>query len=135
MQKNFNIKQAPTDLNIYAPNEGGFANGSVVKQGVDLFIQEIQLLFDTEKGDIMGSDYGSDIRKYLYKLNVSENRLMGLITREIFEFCDGANEFEYKVDASFAKGQQRDICIVDISIRERTDTGDAHLSNFQYVFS
>ena len=63
------VKQQPTDLNINAPDEVGFNNGAVIQQGVSLFIQEIKFLFDTEKGEVLGSDLLHTRHGWVYHFN------------------------------------------------------------------
>jgi len=133
---NFNQKIGEMDFNIYAPDEYGFNNGINIKQGYHLFIQEIQYLFDTEKGDVFGSDFGSEARKMIWRQNVSEQTVSETLTREIKQYCDKSNDYRFRIDVKFMKGSSRDMAVVDIDIETSEDSAlFGGVIGFQYTFS
>ena len=134
--KQFNQLLGEADFNMYAPNEFGYDNGAIIKQGVKLFIQEIHFLLDTDKGDILASDYGSIARKEIWKQNANEQRVKALLTSEISQYCDMANEYRFSLDIKFMEGENRDIALIDIHIDPNTSpTQYGDIVSFRYVFS
>ncbi len=132
----FNQKIGEGDFNIYAPDEYGYNLGVILKQGIPLFIQEIQFLLDTDKGDIFGSDFGSDARKMIWRHNSTEQQVSALLTNEIKQYCDMANKYRFKLDVKFMQGEQRDLAVVDITIEAHEESVKyGGIVSFQYTFS
>jgi hypothetical protein len=134
--KQFNKKIGESDLNINAPNEPYYKNGTLLKQGIDLFIQEIVYLLDTDKGSIFASDFGSDAKLLIWKQSSSEQSVKQLIESEINEFCDMSKIYKYSIDVKFLQGQSRDIAVIDFKVEDKNTSSEVKsVRTFQYTFS
>lgn len=89
-------------------------------------LQQIDLLFNTDVGDVLGSDFGSNYDKYLYNLDVSNMTLESKIMSDLnqLELCG----FVPSVVVKIVEGTQRDIAFIDITL-----TGDYEEYNKTYI--
>tara|TARA_R110001592_G_scaffold189945_2_gene435575 strand:+ start:1359 stop:1766 length:408 start_codon:yes stop_codon:yes gene_type:complete len=134
--RQFNKKIGESDLNINAPNEPYYKNGALLKQGIDLFIQEIVYLLDTDKGDIFASDFGSEAKEYIWKQSSSEQTLKQLLEKEINIFCDMSKLYKFEIDVKFLQGQSRDIAVIDFKVENKNVSSEVNsVRTFQYTFS
>ena len=133
--KEFKQKLGEADLNINAPNEVFYRNGVLIKQDIDLFVQEIQFLLDTEKGDILGSDFGTTAKQIIWRQSVNEKVVENILTKEIRQYCDMSNRYDFTLTVRFLKGQIRDIAVIDIDIKEVNTASELPLTRtLRYTF-
>lgn len=96
--------------------------GPVKDYDVDLIFQQIDILFDTIPGEVLGDvDFGSVYDRYLYNLKVSNNGIRAQViddlnTLELFEYTPD-------VDVYFLEGTENDIIMIKITL---TKQGDAY---------
>jgi len=132
----FNQQLGEADYNMYAPDEYGYANGIIIKQGYALFIQEIQLLFDTERGEILGNDFGSEARRLIWRQRATEQQVTALLIAEIKRFCDLSNKYRFKLSVKFMLGDSRDIAVIDIEVEALEEAVEyGGIVAYQYTFS
>ena len=94
------------DLNLYDGDP-------IVDDNIDLIWQQVNILFDTYKGQLFGDDtYGTDYESLLYDLKASANDLK----RRMESDLDTLNllGYSYKVEAYLLKGTQRDIALIKV---------------------
>ena len=57
---------------------------TILDETADLVLQQIDLLLDTDKGEVLGEqDFGTDYDKFLYEINVGNNYIIDYIERNI----------------------------------------------------
>lgn len=82
---------------------------------IDLIIQQINLLFDTSKKEILGqSEFGTQYDNYLYNLNISNEALR----QEVLSDLRDLNLFGFTpyVNVYLMQGTEKDIALVDINL-------------------
>ena len=97
-------------------------SGAPIKRGdIDLILQQIDILFDTEPGEVFGDDeFGSQYDDYLYQLNMSAENLKANIMSDITSI----NLFGFipDVEVYLLQGTEQDIALIDIELKR----GDEH---------
>lgn len=95
---------------------------NVVKNSdIDLVLQQISLLFDTNKKEVLGQeDFGSAYDDYLYKLNLSAENLKykvlsDLNSIELFGFIP-------TVEVLLLQGTERDIAVIKIDLNRNQES-------------
>lgn len=87
----------------------------VVSNDLILILQQIDLLFNTEPGDVLGDTiFGTNYDKYLYTLGISnaalESKIMNdLSNLQLFGFTPS-------VSVTLVEGTVRDIAFIDITL-------------------
>lgn len=95
------------DFNL---NEGAPA----LTNNVDLLLQQVELLFDTNVNDVLGDeDYGTNYDRYLYTLGMSNYSLEQKILNDLHKL--DLFDFEPSVSVSIIEGTSRDIALIDIT--------------------
>ena len=88
----------------------------ILEHDVDLVLQQIDMLFDTEYNDVLGDDiYGADYRKYLYNLQASNSSIRDYTYNNIASNVD-LQEFSLDVDVNILLGTQNDIILITITL-------------------
>lgn len=87
-----------------------------LEHDVDLVIQQIDMLFDTENGEVLGDHgYGSDFYKFLYELKVSASYIQGYVTSRITSSVDLMG-FTLSVNVTIHEGTENDIILIYIDL-------------------
>jgi hypothetical protein len=85
-------------------------------------LQQIDLLFDTEPGTVLGADgFGSNYDRYLYNIRMSPRDLEQHILSDIRDKIDLRN-FTVNVYVSMIEGTVRDIAIIEIILSGNYET-------------
>lgn len=96
--------------------------GAVVLDGeVDLIIQQIDILFDTRPGEVLGQyEFGAKFDNYLFNPNIGSHMIESEVTNLI---TSNVELFGWKVDVKveFLVGTQHDIMIMQVAFRKDTD--------------
>ena len=96
------------DLNLY---EGD----PIISDDISYLKQEINILFDTRLGDLMGdSDYGTDYEKFLYEWQASNGAMERQMRSDLCQL--DLRGFDPEVKVYFLKGSERDIAIIDVEL-------------------
>ena len=83
----------------------------VLDQDVDLIIQQIEMLFDTRCGDVLGAyDFGTRFDTYLFNPNIGNQTVENEVTRYI----------EHNVE--FLAGTQHDIMLLKVTFSKETES-------------
>lgn len=83
-----------------------------------IFLNQIKILFGATKGSVLGAgNMPIDLEAYVYETSINESRLQENITTAINTHCTLAEDYPFTVDVKFAAGSVRDICIIDIDIK------------------
>jgi hypothetical protein len=78
-------------------------------------LQQIDLLFETEPGDVLGdNNFGTNYDKYLYTLGVGNSALENKILEDLgtLDMCG----FKPSVTVTLLEGTVRDIALIDITL-------------------
>ena len=98
-------------------------SGAPIKNNeVDLIIQQIDILFDTNLKEVLGFElFGSKYDEYLYKLQVSNEYLKQTVQSDI----ESLELFGYKPDVNvhLLQGTEQDIALIEIIL---TKDGDSY---------
>lgn len=98
------------DFNL---NDNGLA---VINSDVECLIQQIDILFDTTPGDLIGDlNYGTDYRKFLYELNLPGERLREVMLRDLYSL--DLLGFTPDVHVYLMQGTERDIALIQVDLR------------------
>lgn len=82
----------------------------------EILKQEIDLLFSTRRGDLMGEDdYGTDYSSFLFELQTSAESLKAMMESDI-NSLDELFGYTPKVTVTLHQGTQRDIALVEVSL-------------------
>ncbi len=93
----------------------------ILNQDVDLIMQQIEILFDTRNGDVLGEyDYGTRFDTYLFNPNIGnrtiEREVEDYITRNVELFG-----WQVTIEVDFLVGTQNDIMLMKVTFSKDTD--------------
>ena len=92
-------------------------NKVVLGSPVDILLQQVDLLFDTDKYAVLGDpDFGSNYDRYLYTLGFSNASLEAKIMSDLYKL--DLMGFTPSVEVQLFDGTERDIALIDITFTE-----------------
>lgn len=107
------------DFNIRSKDEQLYTEDPEVIGLLELFLQEIDILFTTEPGTIYGQrDVGIAFERLLWQTKFRPSYLESIVTQGIKKDCYTNEEFKWKVDVELVKGNTQDIGLVTIHIKD-----------------
>lgn len=105
------------DFNIRSEDERLYTDNPVITDVKALFLQELDVLFSTEKFDSLSyPEMDNKIEQLLWKTNMSTETVKNSITNAIKSSCYMHEYFEWSVSIELYKGSIRDIAVIDINI-------------------
>lgn len=92
--------------------------GDIVKYDeVDLILQQIDVLFDTSRGEVLGDvSYGTNYSDFLYNLQISNDDIKYVIERDLNSLS--LFGYSYDIDVNILTGSENDIILVRISFQK-----------------
>lgn len=93
----------------------------IVQKDRDLVVQQIDLLFDTQTGEVFGEpEYGTYFEQFLWNLNISDSYIKNYVQRAIE---DNINLLGYSVnvDVKILQGTLNDIIIIEVTLSREED--------------
>ncbi len=102
------------DFNL---NEGD----AVINDDIAYIIQQIDILFDSNQGDLIGDlDYGTDYEYYLYELKMSPRMLKEQMETDLagLDLCG----FTPDVKVYLMQGTERDIAVIEVDLYRRSES-------------
>lgn len=94
---------------------------TIIDETADLVLQQIDLLLDTDKGEVLGEqDFGTDYDKFLYEVNVGSNYIRDYIERNIENNVDLLG-WQLDVQVETMMGTLNDIILVNIELSKDRD--------------
>lgn len=85
-----------------------------LEQEADLIIQQIDVLFDTNPGEVIGyPDFGADYDRFIHELNVSSEYIENYVYSDIIENVDLLG-WSLSVEVELLMGEQNDIILMKI---------------------
>jgi hypothetical protein len=109
----------PIDIYLRVPEDPTYDPNQIeVDDSLFRFLQIIEMILTTRKGDILGdSNFGVGLEAYLWNQYVSVSTIKSEIMAQIVEY---ANPFvpniPFDVDVNFVAGDQFDYILVDVII-------------------
>ena len=95
----------------------------ILTEEIDLFLSELNILFSTERGSILGKrTFGHSIEHLLWKTSYNEEFIRSDIQKQIEENCLMHQYFDLTVDFRVAKGISRDIGELQLFIKEKNSS-------------
>ena len=93
----------------------------VVSNNLIMVLQQIDLLFDTNKNDVLGDDvFGTNYDRFLYTLGMTNAALENRILDDLYtlDLCG----FTPSVSVKIVEGTERDIAFIDITLTGNYET-------------
>ena len=83
---------------------------------VDLVLQQLDLLFDTNTNEVFAEDYGTWYEEFLYDLNISNNYISEY-TKNMIETHVNLMGFAVNVNTQICAGTEHDIILVTVELK------------------
>lgn len=98
-------------------------NEPIKYDDVDLILQQVDILFDTSRGEVLGNiSYGTNYSDFLYNLQSSNDDIKYTISRDLSTL--ELFGYTYDVNVDILQGSENDIIIVKISFQRDSDYFD-----------
>lgn len=102
------------DFNL---NEGA----PTINDDIECLIQQINILFDTTPGELMGDiEYGTDYEHLLYDLKLSADSLQSQMMEDLNKL--DLRGFIPDVRVYLMKGTERDIALIQVDLRRYSES-------------
>lgn len=113
------------DLYLKIDGDPRFQEDKIENQdALEQYLQEIELLLFTRKGDVLGEyTLGCDIEDLIFGLSLSEGPIKAAIWDQITSYCSLHKIFKTDLNVNFYKGTERDIAIIDIVVNDNVAAG------------
>ena len=120
------------DFNTKTDDELTLDDFPVIENELDLFKQELDVLFSTSKMDVLGDpSLGQNIEDLLWKTSFDSGRIQSEISDAVRSTCFMNEMFEWDIKVSLIRGTARDIAVIDVTIKDNAEVGTTVM---QYVF-
>lgn len=87
---------------------------------VNLLLQQIDILFDTTPGEVMGDmGFGTEYDHYMYSFNLDNKAMQEMVLDDLYKL--DLLGFTPTCDVYFLEGTEQDIALIDITLK-RNDT-------------
>lgn len=101
------------DFNL---NEGD----PTINDDVECLIQQIDILFDTTPGDLIGDlGYGTDYERFLYDLKISPATLEEQMLQDLYSL--DLMGFDPTINVYLMQGSERDIAVIDVHLKRNSE--------------
>ena len=110
-----------TELYTVPSNENGFDSSKVDEHSeLKIYLSQIRNVMNASNGTVCGAqEYGVDLEKYVYEMNLDEQQLQELISLQIISFCTYYKKFKTDIKVKFGAGVARDVCFIDFTINQK----------------
>ncbi len=100
---------------------------------LDLFLQELDIVFRTAKGSVFGNrDFGNSTERLLWKTTFNDSYVKVSIAEEIKKSCFMHEYYNWTVDVKLLRGSHRDIALIDIVIQDKLTDDILATKKFQF---
>jgi hypothetical protein len=101
------------DLNLIPYDKSSI----LLENRLELFFQELAVIFDKKVTDFYGTPYCLNLQKYLFSRYVSTREVSHEITKYVIENCYNQQFFKWNVDVSYLQTEkQTDILYIKFNI-------------------
>lgn len=113
------------DLYLKIDGDPRFQENKIENQdAIEQYLQEIELLLSTRKGEVLGEySLGCDLEDLIYGLNLSEGPIKASIWDQITSYCSLHKVFKTDLNVNFYRGTERDIAVIDIVVNDNIAAG------------
>lgn len=106
---------------------------AILKTKLELFLSELNILFGTEKGSVLGKrTFGNSIEHYLWSTSYNTTHIESACHQAIIESCFSNTFFTWKVIFNVTRGASKDIGLLEVEIHEPDEK--SIIANPQWVF-
>lgn len=85
---------------------------------IDMFIQEVDILFHTDNYTVLCEPDGwPNLKSYIFRTNVSAGALQSKIQELISTQCPTSTDVNWSIDVGFVRGELHDIGIITLTIK------------------
>ena len=106
---------------------------SQIDISLDLFLQELDIVFKTPKGEVFGNrEFGNSTERLLWKTTFNKDYIKVSIAEEIKKSCFMNEYYNWSVDVKLLRGTTRDIALIDIVIKDKLDETTLATKKFQF---
>lgn len=100
------------DINVYDDEQG-----LIITEELEIYVQQILMILNTSTDEVMGcSKLALDLERYVYETRIDSDALEEEILNKIRLYTTFYDMYTTEVRVSFAKGENREICLIDIYI-------------------
>jgi hypothetical protein len=113
------------DLYLRIPSDPNYSELEIeVDDSLQLFLQEIEMILTTRKGDVLGDpDFGANLEDFVWS-TYSSIEIQNRIHQQISKYCyELSNKIPYSVNVQFVQGEIYDSILVDVEIDGTTMIG------------
>lgn len=97
--------------------------GTLLRNDIDLVLQQIDMLFDTEPNEVIGEKtYGCDLTKYVWDPLIGANTISSKVKSIIEGQCD-LRGYTVDVNTYILDGTRNDIILVQITLSKAGGDG------------
>jgi hypothetical protein len=83
-----------------------------------IYINQIKMVLSTETIVMGAKDLSIDLEKLIYETNIDNLNLEKRIFSKIEQYCSLFQDYPTSVRVQYFKGEERDICLIDILIND-----------------
>lgn len=121
------------DFNARDKSEAAYVHEPVITNELQLFLQEIDILFNTEQFEVLGNlDMGMSLEQFLGKYSMSAARIKELSISQIKNNCFMNEFFNWEIDVQFINGSLSDIMMLTIVVKNQENSGVLKTVTFVY---
>lgn len=97
----------------------GGTSQKVITDKFDFFIQEIEVLFDTVCGEVLGDEhFGADFDHFTWDLSISNGEITEYVRTILMQNTLSYVDFDVNIDTNILYGTKNDIILVKINISD-----------------
>lgn len=85
-------------------------------ESLEIYVEQIKMFFETSEGQIMNFEATMDLEDLIFEKNLDEALLTQKIRGGLANFCSLYEDFGTEINLFFAEGEERDICLISITI-------------------
>jgi len=87
-----------------------------------VYIQEILMVLNTDKTEVLGCPTMTvNLEELVYDINLDESAIQKLILDKLSQYTSLYDNFDTQINVKFAKGTERDVCLIDFSINSEAN--------------
>ena len=121
-----------SDFNARSSDEQLWLAEPEIISELDLFLQELDILFSFEIGQVMGHrKLGTSLEHMLWSTSFNATYMTAILTDQISDTCFSGINFNWSVEVQILKGVTRDIGVISIHIKNKENV---QLSEQTFVF-
>lgn len=121
------------DFNIRHTDESLYTDDPIVATDIDLFIQELDVLFSTERFDVLSTpEMWSEVDSLLWTTRFNAEQISSKLTELVKIYCLANELFDWSITAELSRGKTRDIGVITVLIKSFNDNADPRRIRYIY---